>query len=101
MAFKIIPPYEIDNTPIYKIDMEDGVLGKADRNGSILINKNITDPNQLKETIEHEKIHLKQMKEGRLDYDDENIYWEGKIIKRKNITEGSPALAWEIEANKK
>lgn len=101
MAFKLKQSNIVSTAPINKIDMEDGVLGKADRNGSILINKNITDPNQLKETIEHEKIHLKQMKEGRLDYDDENIYWEGKIIKRKNITEGSPALAWEIEANKK
>ena len=30
MAFKLnTPPYEIDNTPIYKVDMEDGVMGKA------------------------------------------------------------------------
>ena len=29
MAFKIKPPYSLDNTPIYHVDMEDGVLGKA------------------------------------------------------------------------
>ena len=37
MAFKINPPYVIDNTPIYNVGLEEGVLGKADRNGSILI----------------------------------------------------------------
>ena len=27
MAFKLNnPPYEVDNTPIYKVDMEEGVL---------------------------------------------------------------------------
>ena len=41
MAFKINPPYVIDNTPIYNVSLEEGVLGKADRNGSILINKDI------------------------------------------------------------
>lgn len=39
MAFKLIPPFSIDNTPIYSVDMEDGVLGKANNNGTIIINK--------------------------------------------------------------
>ena len=29
-------PYDNDNTPIYKIDMEEGVLGKANDNGTIV-----------------------------------------------------------------
>ena len=42
MAFKIKPPYVIDNTPLYHLDFEeDGLLGRADKNGSILINKKI------------------------------------------------------------
>ena len=36
MAFKISPPFPIDNTPIYQVDMEDGVLGKANNNGTII-----------------------------------------------------------------
>ena len=29
MAFKLNnPPYTVDNTPIYKVDMEEGVIGK-------------------------------------------------------------------------
>ena len=59
MAFKIKPPYIIDNTPLYHLDFEeDGLLGRADKNGSILINKNITDPKQKASVIRHEKVHL-------------------------------------------
>jgi len=39
MAFKISPFYNIDNTPIYNVDMEDGILGKANNNGTIILNK--------------------------------------------------------------
>ena len=78
MAFNLSnPPYKIDNTPIYKIDMEEGVMGKANNNGSIVINKNL-DPSQIDDVISHEKVHLDQMKRGDLDYDGENVYWKGK-----------------------
>ena len=78
MAFKLTPPYKIDNTPIYSVEMEEGVLGIADKNGSILINKDITSKKQKKEVISHEKVHLKQMANGDLDYDDKAGYWKGK-----------------------
>ena len=49
MAFKLDnPPYSINNTPIYRVDMEDGVLGKANNNGTIILNKNLS---PLKEQI--------------------------------------------------
>ncbi len=42
MSFKLDnPPYVVDNTPLYHTNLEDGVLGKALNNGSILINKDI------------------------------------------------------------
>ena len=34
MAFKLKPPYEVHNTPIYQVDMEEGVLGMANNNGT-------------------------------------------------------------------
>jgi hypothetical protein len=37
MAFKITPPYSMDNTPIYNVNMEDGVMGKANKNGTIIL----------------------------------------------------------------
>jgi len=61
MAFKISPFYNIDNTPIYNVDMEDGILGKANNNGTIILNKNL-DPKKKESVIAHEKVHLDQMK---------------------------------------
>ena len=94
-------PYSTDNTPIYNVDMEDGVLGKANNNGTIVLNNKLTDPNTIKEVIDHEMVHIQQMKDGKLNYDDDNVYWKGKVIPRKSIEEGSPNLAWEKEAYNK
>ncbi len=59
MAFKLTnPPYEVDNTPIYRVNMEDGVMGKANRNGSIVININL-DPEEVDDVVSHEKIHFR------------------------------------------
>ena len=42
MAFKLTnPPYKIDNTPVYHVDMEAGVMGKANNNGTIILNKDL------------------------------------------------------------
>lgn len=94
-------PYNTDNTPIYHVDMEDGVLGKANNNCTIVINKNIKDPKQIDHIIEHEKIHIDQMKRGDLDYDDNNVYWKGKKYSRASMQEGNENLPWEKEAYNK
>lgn len=99
MAFKINPPYPIDNTPIYHVDMEDGVMGKANNNGTIIINKNL-DPKMLGKVVEHEMIHIDQMKRGDLDYDNKNVYWKGKVYPRSKMKEGAKNLPWEDEAYK-
>ena len=102
MAFKLSnPPYYIDNTPIYNVDLGNEVLGKADRNGSILINKNITDQKQKQDVINHEKVHLYQMKRGDLDYNDSAVFWKGKKYSRAQMKEGAKNLPWEKEAYKK
>jgi len=92
MAFKLR-----SSAPIRKVDMEDGVLGKANRDGTIDINKDIKDPQQEKEVIEHEKLHLDQMERGDLDYDDKNVYWKGKTYPRSKMEEGAKNLPWEKE----
>ena len=97
MSFKIKPPYIIDNTPIYNYPMdEEGVLGKANRNGTILINKDLH-PSKAKEVEEHEMGHIDQMKRGDLDYDDKNVYWKGKTYPRSKMNEGAHNLPWEKE----
>ena len=100
MTFKIKPPYNLDNTPIYHVDMEDGVLGKANNNGTIIVNKDL-DPSQIDDVVAHEKIHIEQMERGDLDYDNENVYWKGKTYSRADMAEGAKDLPWEAEAYKR
>lgn len=96
------PPYEIDNTPIYSTDMDENVLGMAQNNGTILVNKNAS-PLELQKskTISHEKVHIDQMKRGDLDYTDTHVIWKGKKYARATMNEGSKKLPWEVEAYKK
>ena len=99
MAFKLNnPPYLIDNTPIYNVDLGNDILGKANKTGSILINKNITDPAKIKKVIEHESVHIDQMKRGDLDYNDSAVFWKGKKYPRSKMKEGAKNLPWEKEA---
>ena len=99
MAFKLNAPFPIDNTPIYHVDMEDDVMGKANNNGTIIINKDL-DPKMLNKVVKHEMVHIDQMKRGDLDYDDKNVYWKGKVYPRATMNEGAKNLPWEDEAYK-
>ena len=88
-----------DNTPIYQKDMDKGVMGQANKNGSIILNKNLS-PLEQEDVIKHEKVHLNQMERGDLDYDNDNVYWKGKKIPRSTMDEGNKNLPWEREAYK-
>jgi len=102
MAFKLTnPPYDkkLFSTPIYHVDMEDGVMGKANNNLTIIINKDV-DPSRTQDVIDHEMVHIDQMKRGDLDYDDKNVYWKGKTYPRSKMNEGAKKLPWEAEAYK-
>ena len=94
--------YILDNTPIYSVGMDGNVLGMAQSNGAILINKDLS-PLELRKskTISHEKVHIDQMKRGDLDYTDTYVMWKGKKYSRATMQEGSKKLPWEVEAYKK
>jgi hypothetical protein len=103
MSFKMKGfPYNVDNTPVYSTDMDGNILGMAQSNGTILVNKNIS-PLELKKnkTISHEKVHIDQMKRGDLDYTDSHVIWKGTKYPRSKMKEGDPKLPWEMEAYKK
>jgi hypothetical protein len=103
MAFKLKGfPYNVDNTPVYQVDMEDNVMGMAQSNGTILVNKNVS-PLELKKskTISHEKVHVNQMRRGDLGYNDTHVTWKGKKYSRASMEEGAKNLPWEKEAYKK
>ena len=89
----------VDNTPIYQKDMDEGVMGQANKNGSIILNKNLS-PLEQEDVIKHEKVHLNQMERGDLDYDNDNVQWKGKKIPRSTMDEGNKNLPWEREAYK-
>ena len=63
MSFKMKGfPYNVDNTPVYSTDMDGNILGMAQSNGTILVNKNIS-PLELKKNKGNSKV----MKPGK-DY---------------------------------
>jgi len=100
MSFKMkMGKLSMDNTPIYQIDEEDGIMGRANKNGSITLNKNLS-PLEQEDVIRHEKVHLDQMERGDLDYDDKYVYWKGKKMPRSKMEEGAKSLPWEKEAYK-
>jgi len=100
MAYKMkMGKLSLDNTPIYQIDEEDGVMGRANKNGSITLNKNLS-PLEQEDVIRHEKVHLDQIERGDLDYDDKYVYWKGKKYLRSKMEEGGKNLPWEKEAYK-
>ena len=100
MAFKLNnPPYDkkLFSTPIYHVDMEDDVMGKANNNLTIIINNDVV-PSNVKVFIKHEMVHIVQMTRGDLNYDDKNVYWKGKTYPRSKMNEGAKNLPWEDEA---
>ena len=86
--------------------LEDGIAGRANNDGTIDIDPNLS-PVERAKTIAHEEQHMKDMKAGKLNYDDNYVYWNdskyerknGEIIyKGKSYIEGHPSLPWEKKA---
>jgi len=98
MGFKLKSiPYINNSTPIYRVNMEEGVLGKANNNGTIILKQGLT-PSEEEKIITHEQVHIDQMKRGDLDYDEKNVYWKNKVYPRSKMNEGNKKLPWEKEA---
>ena len=93
MGIKINPPYAIDNTPIYFVKEENGVLGRTNMNGSITINDKVRDPKQLKQIICHEMVHVKQGVRGELTNKLGFQYWKGRKCEKDYWEQ-----PWEKEA---
>jgi len=86
--------------------LERGVAGKAYNDGSIEVDPNLS-PVEREKTIVHEKQHIKDMNAGKLNYDDNYVYWNGSKYQRKNgkikykgksYEEGHKKLPWEKRA---
>ena len=101
MAFKMkgLPGFHSSGTPILKKDLGKNIVAEANRDGTIFVDKS-TSLSSAKgtEAVEHEKVHLDQMKRGDLDYNDEDVKWKGKKYSRSKMKEGAHNLPWEAEA---
>ena len=117
MGFKLKAPYDGNITPVYFVDEEEGVLGRANKCGTITVNNQVRDEGQLQEIIKHEEAHVDQFKDfeksgGKkgLNYTDDSVTWEGETYPRKNgkikykgkwRIEGWKGFPWESIAYKK
>ena len=96
------------STPIFRKKLDAGILGEANKDGSIYISKDIKPGSkQEKDVIEHEGKHAKDMAAGKLDYSDNHIRYNGKSYMRKEgkvkyngkwHDEGSKSFPWEKAA---
>lgn len=104
------------NTPVFKKDLEGDILGEANNDGTIFIDKSLSGKAKEK-AVEHEKVHLDQMGQGRLQYDNNTVTWKkdtrsparvyqrinGQLVDKqtgKSAEEGGD-FDWEREAYKK
>ena len=98
------------DTPIFRKKLGDGILGEANDDGSIFIDKNVEPGSeQEKSIIRHEGQHAKDMKNGILGYGDDHVRYKGKTYHRKKgkikyngkwYKEGSDIFPWEKRAKK-
>ena len=111
--FKMQSPIKLDPVPRYEVpflpdNIEDnsGLVAKANKNGTMIVNKNIPKNSRLyKEAKSHEDHHLYDMFNNKLDYDDQAVYHniDGKgvqIAMRTNFDESDRNLPWEKGAYK-
>ena len=72
--------------------------GEANKNGTININSKL-DPEFVEEVLDHEEVHINQIRRGDLTYDDGNIYWKGrKFNKNSGIVMEGKNTPWEKQA---
>ena len=107
------PDVSVPGTPIIRKDLEEGVMGEANMDGSIYISNKLT-PGSFEErqVINHEMRHATDMRIGKLSYADDHIMYNGERFERKDINgvdcilvdgewkeAGSYSFPWEDDAN--
>ena len=105
MAFKMNSPFRLDlmSTSMFERDMEgDPVHARTPKNGVIILNEDSKDPVEKLKTVVHELEHVKQYKNGDLDYGfngagKEVVWWKGKEYDYSKMASGDPNQPWELE----
>jgi len=103
----------VPGTPIIRKDLESGVMGEANMDGSIYIsNELIPGSPEERQVITHEMRHATDMKIGKLEYGDNYIKYNGEAFARETINgkdminvygewkeAGDTGFPWEDDAN--
>jgi len=107
------PDASVPGTPVIRKNLEKGVLGEANMDGTIYISDKLT-PGSYEErkVINHEMRHATDMKVGKLEYGDDYIKYNGDTFLRetKNGKDminvygewkeaGDTGFPWEDDAN--
>ena len=102
----------VPGTPVIRKDLEEGVMGEANMDGSIYLS-NTVQPGGHEETqvLLHEMRHATDMKTGKLAYGDDFVEYNGITYPRETIggkdmikvdgkwKEAGSNFPWEKEAN--
>tara|TARA_R100000008_G_C3509583_1_gene128104 strand:- start:312 stop:734 length:423 start_codon:yes stop_codon:yes gene_type:complete len=103
----------VPGTPIIRKNLEPGVLGEANMDGSICISNKL-DPNsfEARQVVNHEMRHATDIKIGKLEYGNNHIKYNGETFAREVINgkdmilfegkwkeAGDSSLPWEDDAN--
>ena len=103
----------VPGTPIIRKNLEEGIMGEANMDGSIYISdKIIPGSNEEKEVINHEMRHSTDMKTGKLAYGDDFVKYNGNMYPRVTMNgkdmiivdgvakeAGDHDFPWEDDAN--
>ena len=107
------PALSVPGTPVIRKNLEEGVLGESNMDGSIYISNEL-EPNSLEErqVISHEMRHATDLKIGKLEYGDDYIKYNGDTFTRETRNgkdmilvdgkwkeAGHTGFPWEDEAN--
>ena len=78
------PDLSVPGTPVIRKNLEEGVLGESNMDGSIYISNEL-EPNSLEErqVISHEMRHATDLKIGKLEYGDDYIKYNGDTFTRE------------------
>ena len=107
------PDASVPGTPVIRKDLEPGVLGESNMDGSIYISDELEPGSkEERETINHEMRHATDIKIGITEYADDYINYNGETFPRETRNgkdmilvygewkeAGDEGFPWEVDAN--
>ena len=107
------PDASVPGTPVIRKNLEKGVLGESNMDGSIYIsNKLEPGSEEERQTINHEMRHATDIKIGKTEYADDYIKYNGETFPRETRNgkdmilvygewkeAGDEGFPWEVDAN--